>query len=92
MDISAYTNGQLWSGAAMMGILNNITSGLGGASARDGDSAGGALSFQWGSADTIANIGENVNVVQENPSVAGDVIVEALDETDDINVHPIYLS
>lgn len=86
LDISAYTNGQLWSGAAMMGILNNITSGLGGASARDGDSAGGALSFQWGTADTISNIGENVTVSQENSAVAGDVIVEALDETDDINV------
>lgn len=86
LNISAYTNDQLWSGAALLGIINNITSGLGGTSARDGDSKGGALSFQWGSPETIANIGQNVTVTTEEEKTRGDVIVKALDETDDINV------
>ncbi|MBQ8672259.1 MAG: filamentous hemagglutinin N-terminal domain-containing protein [Alphaproteobacteria bacterium] len=86
LNISAYTNDQLWSGAALLGIINNITSGLGGTSARDGDSKGGALSFQWGSPETIANIGQNVTVATEEEKTRGDVIVKALDETDDINV------
>lgn len=86
LNVNAYTNDQLWSGAALLGIINNITSGLGGTSARDGDSKGGALSFQWGSPETIANIGENVTVATEEEKTRGDVIVKALDETDDINV------
>lgn len=77
LNVNAYTNDQLWSGA--------VLGGLSGMAARDGDSKGGALSFQWGSPETIANIGENVTVKQEN-SAYGDVVVKALDETDDINV------
>jgi hypothetical protein len=86
LTVNAYTNDQLWSGAALLGLINNITSGLGGNSSRDGSSGGGALSFQWGSPDTIANIGQNVKITTEEGKTQGDVIVKALDETDDINV------
>lgn len=86
LTVNAYTNDQLWSGAALLGLINNITSGLGGNSSRDGSSGGGALSFQWGSPDTIANIGQNVKITTEEGKTQGDIIVKALDETDDINV------
>ena len=86
LRIDAYTNNQQWSGAAMMGVFNNIMTGGGGAAARDGDYAGGAITFQMGEAVTTAKIGKNVTVSQENLQKAGDVIVNAFDESDNINV------
>ena len=79
LKIDAYTNNQQWAGAAMLGIF-------GGASARDGDAAGGAISFQWGEPITTAKIGKNVTILQSNAQKAGDVTVNAYDLSDNINV------
>lgn len=79
LKIDAYTNNQQWAGAAMLGIF-------GGASARDGDAAGGAISFQWGEPITTAKIGKNVTIFQSDTQKAGDVTVKAYDLSDNINV------
>ena len=83
LKIDAYTNNQQWAGAAMMGVLN---AGLGGAAARDGDSAGGAISFQWAEPITTAKIGKNVTILQSDTQKAGDITVNAHDLSDNINV------
>ncbi len=79
LKIDAYTNNQQWAGAAMLGIF-------GGASARDGDAAGGAISFQWGEPITTAKIGKNVTILQSDTQKAGDVTIKAYDLSDNINV------
>ena len=84
LKVNAYTNDQVWSGAGNIDILNNIDEGMEGLGAVDGSAGGGALSFQWLSPDTIASVGENVEVTQDNSNY-GDVVVKAYDETDDVN-------
>ncbi|MBR3676075.1 MAG: leukotoxin LktA family filamentous adhesin, partial [Alphaproteobacteria bacterium] len=84
LNVNAYTNDQVWSGAGNIDILNNIDEGMEGLGAVDGSAGGGALSFQWLSPETIATIGENVTVTQDNNNY-GDVVVKAYDETDDVN-------
>ncbi|MBO6289355.1 MAG: leukotoxin LktA family filamentous adhesin, partial [Alphaproteobacteria bacterium] len=85
LKVDAYTNNQVWSGSGNVDILNNIDDTMEGFGAADGSAGGAALSFQWLSPETIATVGENVKVTQDNSNY-GDVIVKAFDETDDINV------
>ncbi|MBO6280891.1 MAG: leukotoxin LktA family filamentous adhesin [Alphaproteobacteria bacterium] len=84
LKVNAYTNDQVWSGSGNIDILNNIDEGMEGLGAVDGSAGGGALSFQWLSPETIATIGKNVEVTQDNSNY-GDVVVKAYDETDDVN-------
>lgn len=83
--IKTDTDSTMWA-AATLSNLFNVTTLLGGTAARDGDSAGGAISVQWGNLDTTAKIGEGVKVIVEEGAAAGDLQVLANENGQFINI------
>ena len=83
--IQAKSNNEMWSGAGIISVLN-ATKLLAGATARDGDSLGGGISFQYSDSDTIARIGENVTIKAQGNGQVGDLYVEALEDGNYVNL------
>jgi hypothetical protein len=83
--IQANSNNEMWTGAGLISVLN-FTKLLTGMVARDGDSVGGAISFQYSDSDTVAKIGENVKIKTKDEGAVGDLTVEALENGNYVNL------